>query len=89
MLPVYGRNKKSAFQVLIFTSMLLPVGLLPFVEGYTGLVSALVCIAGAGLLIWYALKLYRSCENADAKKLMFASFFYLPLVQIAYLIDKI
>jgi protoheme IX farnesyltransferase len=89
MLPVYGRNKKSALQVLIFTTMLLPIGLLPFVEGYTGLVSAMVSVAGAGMLIWYAFKLYRSCENADAKRLMFASFLYLPLVQIAYLIDKI
>ncbi len=89
MLPVYGRNKKSAFQVLIFTLMLLPIGFLPTMEGYTGMASGIISIGAALMLTWYAIKLYRSCENADAKKLMFASFIYLPLVQIAYLIDKI
>ncbi len=89
MLPVYGKNKKSAFQVLIFTLMLLPIGLLPTLEGYTGIASGIISIGGALMLTWYAVKLYRTCENSDAKKLMFASFLYLPLVQLAYLFDKI
>ena len=54
--------------------------------GNAALVVALV--AGLGFL-WAALKLYRSLELADARRLMFASFLYLPLVQIAYVLDQL
>jgi protoheme IX farnesyltransferase len=37
---------------------------------------------------WKALKLYRTQDKKDAKKLMFASFIYLPIVQLIYVIDK-
>lgn len=89
MLPVYGRNKKSALQVLLFTLVLIPLGILPWMEQVTGIVSALVAIAAALLLTYYAIRLYKTCENSDAKKLMFASFIYLPVVQLAYLFDKL
>jgi protoheme IX farnesyltransferase len=89
MLPVYGRNKKSALQVLLFTLVLLPLGLLPALEGFAGITSAIIALSAALLLTYYAIKLYRTCENGDAKKLMFASFIYLPVVQLAYLFDKL
>lgn len=89
MLPMYGKDKKSALQILAFTILLLPIGFLPTVEGYTGIVSGCIALMGGIVLSYYAYKLYKSCDNKDAKKLMFASFLYLPVVQIAYLIDKI
>jgi len=45
-------------------------------------------LAGTGFS-YYAFRLWRTLENSDARKLMFASFAYLPLVQIIYVIDKI
>jgi protoheme IX farnesyltransferase len=41
------------------------------------------------LFFVYAYKLYVSCETKDARKLMFASFVYLPIIQFIYVIDKI
>jgi hypothetical protein len=38
---------------------------------------------------WLAFKLFKTCEVKDARTLMFASFFYLPIVQLFYVIDKI
>lgn len=89
MLPMNGKDKKSALQIVAFTILLIPMGFLPTVEGSTGIVSGCIALVGGIVLSYFAYKLYKSCENKDAKKLMFASFLYLPVVQIAYLIDKI
>ncbi|MES2558106.1 MAG: heme o synthase [Bacteroidota bacterium] len=89
MLPSYGKDRKTALQNLAFALLLIPVGFLPTQEGFTGIISGMIAI-GAGLVMTYfAFRLYKTCDNKDAKRLMFASFLYLPLVQIAYLIDKI
>jgi protoheme IX farnesyltransferase len=45
-------------------------------------------LAGA-VMSYFAFRLYITCDNKEAKRLMFASFLYLPLVQIAYLLDKL
>lgn len=88
-----GRSKKSAFQIMIYSLFLVPVSLLPwalpFNKPMIGDLAAIVA-AGAGLImVWYSIRLYRSCDTADAKKLMFSSFFYLPLVQLFYVLDKL
>lgn len=89
MLPSYGKDRKTALQNLAFALLLIPVGFLPTQEGFTGLTSGIIAI-GAGLVMtYYSFRLYKTCDNKDAKRLMFASFLYLPLVQIAYLLDKI
>lgn len=89
MLPSYGKDRKTALQNLAFALLLIPVGFLPTQEGFTGITSGIIAM-GAGLVMTYfAFRLYKTCDNKDAKRLMFASFLYLPLVQIAYLIDKI
>ncbi len=89
MLPTYAKDKKSALITLAFTICLLPIGLMPTFEGFTGIVSVIIAILGALMLSYFAFRLYITCDNKDAKRLMFASFLYLPLVQFAYLFDKI
>lgn len=89
MLPTYAKDKKSALITLAFTICLLPIGLMPTFEGFTGIISGIVAILGALMLSYFAFRLYITCDNKDAKRLMFASFLYLPLVQFAYLFDKI
>ncbi len=90
MLPFNpGRTKKTAFQCLLFSLFLVPIGILPTVFGISGIVAAVVAVFGALYFSYYAYKLYKSCELADAKKLMLAAIVYLPIVQLFYLIDKI
>lgn len=89
MLPSYGKDKKTAMQTLMFTLMLIPMGFLPAQEGFVGITSGLIAIAAGVCLSWFAFRLFVTCDNREAKRLMFASFLYLPLVQIAYLIDKL
>jgi protoheme IX farnesyltransferase len=90
MLPsLGGRDRASAFQILVYTIGLIPVSLLPVFFGYTGLFSAAVAAVAGAIFVVQAIKLYRSLSAEDAKKLMFGSFIYLPVVQLAYLLDKI
>jgi protoheme IX farnesyltransferase len=90
MLPFNpGRTKKTAFQCLLFSLLLIPIGVLPTVFGISGVVAAVVAVFGALYFSFYAFKLYKSCELADAKKLMLAAIIYLPIVQLFYLIDKV
>lgn len=84
-----GRDKGTAIQTLSFSLVLIPVGMLPYQYGVSGITSAIIAALGGLMLCYYAFRLFKSCETADAKKLMFASFLYLPLVQLAYLIDKV
>ncbi len=90
MLPsTPGRDKGTALQTLTFSLVLIPIGMLPYQYGVAGVSSAIIGALGGLMLSYYSYKLFRSCEIADAKKLMFASFVYLPMVQLAYLFDKI
>lgn len=90
MLPsLGGKDKKSAFQILVYSFAMIPMGLFPYYFKMSGIVSAVgVTAASIGFFI-IALKLYQSCKDEDASKLMFASFVYLPLVQILLWLDKI
>lgn len=90
MLPFNpGRNKKTALQCLLFSMLLIPIAVLPFYYGISGIVSTIVAIAAGIYFSFYAYKLYKNCEIADAKKLMLAAIIYLPIVQLAFLFDKI
>jgi protoheme IX farnesyltransferase len=89
MLPSYGKHKNTALQNLAFTLLLIPIGFLPTQEGFTGLTSGIIAMIAGLVMTYFAFRLYKTCDNKDAKRLMFASFLYLPLVQIAYLLDKI
>lgn len=84
-----GRDKGTAFQIVVYTIGLIPVSLLPTFFGFTGYISAAVATLAGVIFAKQAYDLYKSLSEEDAKKLMFGSFVYLPLVQLAYLIDKI
>ena len=94
MLPFRaGRTKESAWQILMYTAFCIPASLLPWalptgspMVGNIALSVAIIC--GIGLMI-PAVKLFRTLDRKHARQLLFASFAYLPVVQIAYVLDKI
>jgi protoheme IX farnesyltransferase len=83
-----GKSKASAFQIMAYSLALIPFSLMPWFLNFTG---ALTLISASIMGIWFfylAYKLYHSCETADARKLMFASFVYLPIIQFIYVFDR-
>jgi len=84
-----GKDRRSAVQMMIYTLFLLPVGWLPYELGITGINSALIAMLFGVLFLGQTFHLMRKCSDKTALQLMFGSFIYLPIVQIAYLLDKI
>jgi len=84
-----GKSKHSAFQIMLYSLALIPFSLVPWILGWTGTTTLIVASTlGVGFFI-YAYRLYVSCEEADARKLMFASFVYLPIIQFVYVFDRV
>lgn len=84
-----GKTKTSAFPILVYTLLLVPFSLLPWV---LDMVGPLTFYLGSflGLLFFlFAYRLYLTCDTKDARNLMFASFAYLPLIQFLYVLDKV
>ena len=84
-----GRDRRSAFLILLYTLFVIPVGMLPWVFGLVGLSSMGVAVLLGLVMLVPAWRLYRSLERKRARQLMFASFLYLPIVQLAYVIDRL
>ncbi|SEJ17812.1 protoheme IX farnesyltransferase [Cyclobacterium xiamenense] len=90
LLPSGGqKDLNTAIQIMIYTLFLLPLGLLPTYFGFTGLNSGIVATICGVLFLAQTFSLMRDCSRKSALKIMFGSFLYLPIVQIAYLLDKI
>jgi len=87
MLPsLGGRDKSSAFQILVYTLFLFPISLLPVLFGMSGTVSVIIISICGVFFTYQAFNLYKHCTVEAARKLMFGSFIYLPVVQLAVMI---
>lgn len=84
-----GKSKNSAFQIAIYSFVLIPFSLLPWLLGWTGVTSLVIATLLGLLFFLQSFKLLMTCDDKDARKLMFASFFYLPIIQFLYVFDKI
>lgn len=90
LLPSGGKkDMKTAINIMIYTLFLLPLGLLPAYFGITGINSAVIATICGVAFLAQTLSLMRDYSDKSAMKIMYGSFLYLPIVQIAYLVDKI
>lgn len=84
-----GPGKMIALQAAMYTMLLIPAGVAPYLLGMTGAVSAVVAILIGGFYLYRAIELYRKCDVPSARKLMFGSYIYLAVILLALLFDKI
>jgi len=83
-----GPTRYAAVQAILYSVLLLPIGVLPFVLGMSGSVS-LVIVAVANLaMLWQSIQLFRKMDVASARRVMFGSYIYLPVVLLSLLADK-
>ncbi|MCY7410888.1 MAG: heme o synthase [Chitinophagales bacterium] len=83
-----GRNKYSAMQNILYILALIPMSLVPAYFGFTGIISAVIVMLCGIAFLYQAFLLFNECTIPAAKKLMFGSFFYLPIVQLALFLDR-
>lgn len=82
-------DSNTGWQSFIYALMLIPVSVAPYFMGITGIVSAVIlAVLGIGYA-YFGWDLYKKCTKEAALKLMFSSFFYLPIALIVLWLDKI
>lgn len=89
LLPTGKQDKISALMVFLSTLIMIPTVMLPFYFGFGGWIVTIISVLGAALFSWYGWQFYRTRDIASAKKVMFTSFFYLPVIQLVLLFDFI
>lgn len=89
LLPTKKRDKTSAVITFVSTLILIPVSLLPTFYGFGGYYIAAVSVILGLLFSWYGYQLMVKMDLASARKVMFCSFFYIPIVQLILLFDLV
>nr|MBP6512683.1 UbiA family prenyltransferase [Bacteroidia bacterium] len=89
MLPSGERDRDSARQALLYSVSLLPLCIMPYIFGITSWIAVVMMAVVSIYFLVLAYRLYDRCDLVSARKLMFGSFIYLPIVQIALVIDKV
>ena len=89
MLPsASGKTRASAIQSVIYCAGLLSVSMAPYFLNLIGFKSAIVIAAAGIVFMWFAIEHYRKCDDTSAKKVLYTSFLYLPIVQLALVFGK-
>ncbi len=89
-----GPTKFTAMQTIAYSLLLLPVSIAPFFTGMCnydnvqGKISLGLIILSNLFMIGRCVKLYRTMEVSAARKVMFGSYMYLPVVMLAMLLSK-
>jgi protoheme IX farnesyltransferase len=92
MLPVVAGADETRRQILVYTLVLLPVGVLPWLLGHAGAVYAAVAIAAGSLMtaLAWRVRSARGAAGEQAAKHLFAfSILYLILLFAALLVESL
>ncbi len=90
LLPNSGKkDMNTAFQIMIYALFLIPISMLPAWFGLTGINSAFIAVVSGTLFLSLTLALMQNPTRKAALKIMFASFIYLPIIQLAFIMDKL
>jgi protoheme IX farnesyltransferase len=61
--------------------------LMPSGQAFGGNVYTVIALLAGLFFVWQAIQLYNRRDVASAKRLMYSSFIYLPVMQLALLFD--
>ncbi len=84
-----GPTKFAAVQSILYCVLLIPMGILPFVFGMSGMISAVVITLANLALLWTSVLLFCEMDLKAARRVMFGSYIYLPVVLLALLANKL
>lgn len=84
-----GPTKFTALQAVIYSLLMIPCGVLPYYAELSGFVSLWIVIACNTFMVVQSIRLYIEMDAKAAKRVMFSSYIYLPIVLLSLLADKI
>jgi protoheme IX farnesyltransferase len=83
-----GPTKFTALQTIIYSALMIPVGLLPWVKGISGIESMVIVLLCNLAMVYLSIRLFIKMDIASAKKVMFGSYFYLMIVFLSLYANK-
>jgi protoheme IX farnesyltransferase len=83
-----GPTKFTAAQTIIYSMLMIPVGMLPYYYKISGITSMWIVLLCNLWMVFVSVMLFVKMDVAAAKKVMFSSYFYLMIVFLSLLFDK-
>jgi heme o synthase len=83
------RDNNSGLQSFIYAMFLIPVSLIPYLLGVSGIISGIILLICGLAYAWCGWDFYKKESRKTALRLMFSSFIYLPIILFALFFDKI
>ena len=84
-----GPTRFTALQCIMYAVLMIPIGLLPYYLNLTGQISMWVLLVANIFMVVQCVRLYQNMGVPAARRVMFSSYIYLPVVYLALLADKI
>ena len=84
-----GPTRFTALQSIMYAVLMIPVGFLPNYLGITGTWSMWVVLVANIFIVVQCVRLYQNMGVPAARRVMFSSYIYLPIVYLALLADKL
>lgn len=81
-----GPGRKAGWLSMWYALVLVPLGVVPFLIGEAGLVSAIVLPVLAVIYAWFGWNFYQKNNRESALATMFSSFAYLPIALFVLLV---
>ena len=90
LLPTVDWGGGSTGRHAVLNSLaLLAVGLLPLFTGMAGWLYALAALSLGGLVLWQGVALAFSATSQRARRLLIATYLYIPIVLLTMLVDRV
>jgi heme o synthase len=84
-----GPTKFTALQTIMYSAMMIPVGILPYYFHLSGQISMWIVLGCNLWMVYTSILLFMKMDKPAARKVMFSSYFYLMIVFLALWADKI
>jgi protoheme IX farnesyltransferase len=82
-------TRRTALQAIGYSLLMIPLGFLPNLTGMTGVYSMWFLLAANLAIVAQCIRLYRDMDVKAARRVMFSSYIYLPVVFMSLLADKL
>jgi protoheme IX farnesyltransferase len=89
MLPVVAGAAETRRQIMIYALMLAPLGVVPWLAGYSGALYGVVSLAAGAGIVWLAVRVRRDDGLTAAKQLFGFSILYLFVLFAVLLADDL
>ncbi len=84
-----GPTRFTALQSIMYAVLMIPIGMLPYYYGISGSVSLWIVLVCNLFMVLQCVRLYFEMDVKAARRVMFSSYIYLPIVLLALLANKI